>query len=139
MSQQNIAILSLTLIASGAVVEHRAIRFDGTQASVAGQKVMGISMSRAADGEALAVVTHGTAIIETGAAITLGSSLVVDSQGRAVSTTTPLSVASGAVAVTSSAANGAILEGADLPEFVFADALQAASGAGEWIEVLLRR
>ncbi|WP_130471743.1 DUF2190 family protein [Candidatus Magnetaquicoccus inordinatus] len=139
MSQQNISILTLTVIASGAVTEHRAIAFNGSQATQAGQKVMGSSVSRAATGEPLAVVTCGTAIIEAGAAITVGQSLICDSQGRAVPTTGSLTVGSGAVAVSSSAANGAILLGGDLPEFVFADALQAASAAGELIEVLLRR
>ncbi|MEO5341065.1 MAG: DUF2190 family protein [Magnetococcus sp. MYC-9] len=139
MSQQNISILSLTLIATGSVSENRAVAFDGSQATVQGQKVMGTAMTRASNGEALAVVTHGTAIIEAGAAITVGSALITDSQGRAIPSSGALSVASGAVAVTSSAANGAILRGADGPEFVFADALQAASSAGELIEVLLRR
>ncbi|MBF0461448.1 MAG: DUF2190 family protein [Magnetococcales bacterium] len=139
MSQQNIAVLSLSLIANGAVTEYRAVGFNGSQASVAGQKVLGASMTRAASGEALGVVTHGTAILEAGAAITLGQSLITDNQGRVVPTTGALSVATGAVAVTSSAANGAILHGGDWPEFVFADALQAAGGAGEFIEVLLRR
>lgn len=139
MSQQSMSLLSLTLIASGAVTENRLVGFTGAQATVAGQKVMGTALTRAATGEALGVVTHGTAIVESGAAITVGAALVSDSQGRAVPASGPLSLVTGAVAVTSSAANGAILQGAELPEFVFADALQAASGAGEWIEVLLRR
>ncbi|MBF0098565.1 MAG: DUF2190 family protein [Magnetococcales bacterium] len=139
MSQQNISLLILTVIANGSVSENRAVAFNGSQASIAGQKVMGASVSRAATGEALAVVTSGTAIMESGAAITVGQSLMSDSQGRAVPVSGTLTVASGAVAVTSSAANGAILQGAELPEYLFADALQAASGAGELIEVLLRR
>jgi hypothetical protein len=139
MSQQNISLLILTVIATGAVSENRAVAFNGSQASASGQKVMGTSMSRAATGEALAVVTSGTAIIESGAAITVGQSLMSDSQGRAIPVSGTLSLASGATAVTSSAANGAVLYGADLPEYSFADAMQAASGAGELIEVLLRR
>ena len=139
MSQQNVAILTLTLVASGAVTENRAVGFNGGQATVAGQKVMGTSMTRAASGEPFGVVTHGTAVIEAGAAISVGQSLITDSQGRAVPVSGALTVASGAVAVTSSAANGTLLHGADLPEFVFADAVQAAGGAGELVEVLLRR
>jgi hypothetical protein len=139
MSQQSMSILTLTMIANGAVTENRLVGFNGAQATVAGQKVMGSSMTKAANGEALGVVTHGTAIVETGVAITVGAALVCDSQGRAVPASGTLGVLSGAVAVTSSAANGAILQGSDLPEFVFADALQAASGSGELIEVLLRR
>ena len=139
MSQQNISLLSLTLIANGAVVESRAIGFNGIQADSQGQKVIGIAMTAAASGEALGVVSHGTAIIESGAAVAVGDSIITDSQGRAIPATGALTVAAGAVAVTSSAANGAILEGGDFPEFVFADALQSAGGAGEFIEVLLRR
>lgn len=139
MSQQNISVLTLTMIASGTVLENRAIGFDGAQSDSQGQKVMGTAVTSAADGEAMAVVTHGTAIIETGTAVTVGDSIITDAQGRAIPVTSVLGLASGAVAVTSSAAHGAILEGADFPEFVFADALQAASGAGESIEVLLRR
>ena len=41
--------------------------------------------------------------------------------------------------MTSSAANGAILAGGDPPQFVFADAMEAAADAGKMIEVLLRR
>ena len=139
MSQQNIALLTLTLMAGGAVTVNRAVGFDGNQASVAGQKVMGASMTKAASGEPFGVVASGTAIMETGAAITVGQSLITDSQGRVVPASGALTVATGAVAVTSSAAHGAILLGADLPEYVFADALQSASGAGLFIEVLLRR
>lgn len=115
MSQQNISILTLTLVASGTVVEHRAVGFDAVQANIQGQKVMGTAMTAAASGATYGVVTHGTAIIETGAAVTVGDSLIADSQGRAIPAT------------------------GVLPEFVFADALQSASGTGEMIEVLLRR
>lgn len=139
MSQQNISVLTLTLVASGAVAESRIVGFDSAQATTQGQKVMGPSIAQAASGEAFGVVAQGTAIVETGAAITIGDSLITDSDGRAIPVTGGLTVATGAVAVTSSAANGAILAGADLPEYVFADALQTAAAAGEFIEVLMRR
>lgn len=139
MSQQSISVLTLTLVASSTVGESRIVGFDGAQATTQGQKVMGPSMTEAASGEVMAVVTQGTAIIETGAAISVGDSLITDSVGRAIPVTGGLTVATGAVAVTSSAANGAILSGADLPEYVFADSLQSAAAAGEFIEVLLRR
>ncbi|MBF0453260.1 MAG: DUF2190 family protein [Magnetococcales bacterium] len=138
MSQQNISVLTLTLTASGTVSSHRAIGFDGAQATSQGQKVAGATLSQADDGGSVAVITHGTAIIESGASIAVGDSLMTDSQGRVIPATT-LGISSGAVAVSSSAADGAILEGGDLPEFVFADALQGAASAGKRIEVLLRR
>lgn len=139
MSQQNISILTITLIADGDVAENRAVGFYGNQADMRGQKAIGVSMARAINGEAVTVITHGTAIIESGGAFAVGASLITDTLGRAIPASGTLTLASGVVAVTSSAANGAVLQGADLPESVFADALQAATGVGEFIEVLLRR
>lgn len=124
--------------ASGAVTARRAVTFAGAQATTQGEKVLGVSQYDAADTELVAVDTIGTTIIEAGAAIAVGDSLIVDAQGRAIPVTGNLVVAAGATAVPSSAANGEILTGGDLPEFVFADAMQAASAAGEFIEVHLR-
>ncbi|MBF0370980.1 MAG: DUF2190 family protein [Magnetococcales bacterium] len=138
MSQQNISVLTLTVTASGTVTTARGVGYDGAQATTAGQKVMGIAMTGAAAGESLAVVTKGTAIVESGAAIAIGDSLMVDTQGRVTPVTGNLSIGSGATPVTSTAANGEILTGADLPEYLVGDALQAASAAGKFIEILLR-
>lgn len=138
MSRQSIGLLDLSLVASGAVSEARAVGFGGAQVASQGVKVLGVANQAAASGAGFTVRARGTAVIETGAAITLGASLIADAEGRAIPATGTLGLAAGAVAVTSSAANGAILTGGNLPEFVFADALQAASGAGEFIEVLMR-
>lgn len=138
MTRQSISLLDLTLTASGAVTEYRAVKHSGAQATVQGEKVLGVARYGAADGKDYVASVKGSAVIETGAAITKGASLIVDSQGRAKPATGALAVKSGGTAMTSTAANGAVLEGADLPEFVFADALETASGAGEFIEVLLR-
>jgi hypothetical protein len=52
----------------------------------------------------------------------------------------PLTIVAGATPVTSTAANGAtILTGSDMPGFAIGDALQAATAAGQFIEILLRR
>lgn len=138
MAQQSAPVLDLTFRASGAVAARRCVTFAGAQATVAGSKVAGVARTLASDGEVFAVAVVGTAVIETGAAVAVGDGLVVDSQGRAVPAS-PLTVATGGTAVTSSAANGAILAGGDPPQFVFADAMEAAIGAGKVIEVLLRR
>ncbi len=79
-------------------------------------------------------------IMETGAAIAVGGSIITDNQGRAIPAT-------GVLAIDCHCGEDAyrvdthtdLLQGADLPEFVFADALQPANGPGEFIEVLLRR
>jgi len=133
-------LLELSLTASGAVTGLRCVGFSGAQAGTQGQKVAGVARYDAASGEVFPIIASGTAVVEAGAAITVGQSLIADSQGRAIPATGSLALAAGAIAVTSSAANGAaILSGADLPEYVFGDALEAADGSGRKIEVLLRR
>lgn len=139
MGKQNIPTLSLTVKASGVIAQYRAVGFNGAQATVQGQKVQGVSRAVAADGENTALDCAGTLIIESGGVFAKGDSLIVDNQGRAIVVTGALTVKAGAVAVTSTAANGAILQGADLPEFVFADALAASVAAGQFVEVLARR
>ncbi|MBF0375819.1 MAG: DUF2190 family protein, partial [Alphaproteobacteria bacterium] len=59
MSTNN-AILTRTVRAGGAIVARRAVGFDGAQASVAGQKVLGVADYAAADGVPLAVTVKGT-------------------------------------------------------------------------------
>ena len=135
---QSNTIQTETVLASGAITAHRAVTFAGAQATVQGEKVQGVSRTDAEDGKNVAVDTMGTTIIETGAAISNGDSLIVDAQGRAIPVTGALAVAAGGTAVTSTAANGSILTGADLPEFVFADAKASAAGAGELIKIKLR-
>jgi hypothetical protein len=139
MSQQSRSLFDQTFNADGAVRAARCVGFDGAEATLQGQKVAGVAQYAAADEEDFGVALIGTVVVESGAAIDVGESLICDGQGRAIPTTGALEVGTGVVAVLSSAASGGILEGGDLPEYVFADALQAASGAGEFIEVLLRR
>ncbi|GAB0057422.1 hypothetical protein SIID45300_01750 [Candidatus Magnetaquicoccaceae bacterium FCR-1] len=139
MSQQHIALLTLTAVAAGNIAAARAVGFDSQQIATQGAKPLGIAQTASSIGQAFPVITHGTAIAETGAAINAGAALIADSQGRVIPSTGNLAVAAGATAVTSSAANGAILTGGDSPEFVIGDALASATGAGQFIEILLRR
>ena len=139
MPTQKAPLQTLTFHASGAVAAYRAIGFNDAQATVQGQKVKGVSNRAAADGEYADADTSGTTTAEAGGGFVIGASLIVDNQGRAIASTGSLAVKAGATAVTSSAANGAILQGGDAPEYVFADALETASGAGDLVEVLLRR
>jgi hypothetical protein len=135
---QALSLLDLTVIASGAVARGRLVTFGGAQITAAGAKALGAAKFAAADGEPLTVTVSGTAVVEAGGAIAQGASVTVDASGRVV-TASPMTVATGATAVTSSAANGAILAGGDPPQFIFGDALMAAGAAGAFIEVLLRR
>jgi len=134
---QNRSLHDETLRASGAVSKCRGVGYDGAQATVQGQKVLGVSVTDAAAGALFAATCIGTAIIESGAVIAKGDALIVDALGRAIPAS-PLGVVAGAVAMTSSAANGAVLSGATLPDFVFADALEAADVSGRFIEIKLR-
>ncbi|MBF0583075.1 MAG: DUF2190 family protein [Magnetococcales bacterium] len=129
---------AITLIASGAVGECCLVRFDGAQASTAGEKVAGVARFNAGNLEAITVDVSGIVLVKTGAAIAQGDSLVSDANGQAVPALA-LAVDAGVTAVGSTAANGPILVGGDLPEFVFGDAMEAASGAGQLVQVLLRR
>ncbi|HYW05011.1 MAG TPA: capsid cement protein [Gammaproteobacteria bacterium] len=138
MGRQALVNLALTLTASGAVSKFRAVGFDGAQASTAGQKVLGVALYDAIDGTDFPIGVDDTVLVEAGAAINVGDALTVDAQGRAVPAS-QLEVAAGGTAVTSTAANGAILQGSVPPEYIFADALEAASGAGDIIEVITRR
>lgn len=137
---QSYDLMSLRGLSAGAIARGRGVTFADAQANAAGAKIKGIAQhATTAAGQDVAVTICGTAIVEAGAAITLGASLTMDAQGRAVPAVA-LAVAAGATAMTSAAANGAAaLAGGDAPQFVFGDALQAAAAAGVFIEVLLRR
>lgn len=134
---QHRTIHAETVRASGAVSKCRAVGFDGAQAATKGQKVLGVADADAAAGDLLTINVKGTAVVETGAAVSRGAGLAVDTKGRAVPAA-PLEVKAGSTAVTSAAANGAVLEGGEPPEHVFADALADADGEGRFIEVLLK-
>jgi hypothetical protein len=115
------------------------VGFDGAQIAAAGGKPLGSALTPAASGQDVTVTSCGTAICEAGAAIALGAAVAMDAQGRVV-TAAALAVAAGATAMTSAAANGAnAITGGEPPQFVVGDARQAATAAGQFIEVLLRR
>lgn len=80
---QNISVLTLPVIASGAIAAKRFVAYDGSQAA-AGDTVQGVARSDAADGEDVSVDTLGTAIVEAGGAVSVGDSLEPDATGRAV-------------------------------------------------------
>lgn len=139
MGKQATAVLNRTFTADGAVAAHRAVGWDGAQVDAEGAKVAGIALAAAGDGELFAATIIGSATAETGDAIAVGDSLVSDAEGRVIPAD-PLAIATGTVGVTSTIANGeAVFLGGDLPVHVFADAAESASGAGAFIEIVLRR
>lgn len=109
MSAQNISLLTLTLVAAGAVAANRFVTPGGAQAGN-GANAIGGSRYAVALGDKFPVDAIGTAVIEAGAAFASGATLQSDANGKAIT------YAAGAkVAI----------------------ALQAAGAAGELIEVLL--
>lgn len=112
MSSGNISLLTLTVAAAGALAACRFVTQAGAYPA-AGTEAFGVSRtSAAAAGDLVPVDVLGTAIVETGAAVTLDASLQVDATGRVV----PLTVGS---------------------KSPVARAMDAAAGAGAFIEVLL--
>lgn len=143
MSRQRIALLDMPIPAApSAVLESRAVDFNGAQITVAGAPVFGISKQPAAAGEPYELAVLGTAVCETGAAFAKGAAVMSDASGRVIAApAATVATAAGATAVTSSAANGAIntVAGATLPQYVIGYALEASTGVGQFVEVLLSR
>lgn len=109
MSRQAIPLLALTVVAGAALTEHRFATAAGAVCG-AGGKALGLLHNDAASGDPVAVTVFGTAIMEAGAAIAADAYIQSDSLGRGVT-----------------AVNGPVL----------ARALEAASLAGDKIEVLV--
>lgn len=110
MSQQSTPLLTLTVALTGTVAAARFVTPAGAQAG-ADANTLGVARSAGVSGDKIPVDAIGTAVVEAGAAIALGATLEVDASGRAVTWAT-------------SGAKVGI-------------ALQAASAAGNFIEVLL--
>ena len=138
--QQAHGLLHLSIpVAPSAVIANRGVDFTGANISVAGAKGLGIAKRPANAGYGFEVTVIGTAICEIGAPVLAGQPLSFDNLGRVVPAT-PLTIAAGAVAVTSVAANGAgDLVGATLPQWVVGDALETNATVGALVEVLLAR
>ena len=111
MSEQNISLLTLTVLAVGAITAHRFVTPVADQA-VAGENAIGVAQSDAADGDLLPVDALGTTLVEVGAAVAEGALVESDADGRAITRTT------GAILAR-------VVPGA------------SASGAGEKVEVML--
>lgn len=108
----NISTLTLTVAAAAALASARFVTQAGAYPA-AGTAAFGVTRTSAAQaGDLVPVDVQGTAIVETGAAITTDAPLMVDAEGRVV----PLTVGS---------------------KSPVARAMGAAAGPGAFIEVLL--
>lgn len=110
MSQQFTSLLTLTLALTGTVAANRFVTPAGAQAG-ADANTLGVARTAGVSGEKTPVDVIGTAVVEAGAAIAAGATLKTDASGRAIAW------------VTAGAKVGI--------------ALQAATAAGQFIEVLL--
>lgn len=122
MSAQSRPVLVLSLLATAAVTYARFVALDSTPSPLpgmpgakhvgtAGAKVHAVSGRAALLGEAFDGVCYGTAVVEAGAAVPPGAKVASDATGRAIPQTGTAETAG--------------------------IALQAATAAGELIEVLL--
>ena len=87
--------------ASAAITKKRFVKLDGAaadgetvkQCDTAGERAFGVSQfsisaAEIAKGKGASVLTEGRAIVEAGAAITLGTEVSTDASGRAIPATT---------------------------------------------------
>lgn len=94
MSSGNIAILTLTVAAAGALAASRFVTQGGAYPA-AGAKAFGVTRAKSdAANELVPVDVHGTAIVEVGAAaVAKDAALEVDASGRVVTQTGGVAVA----------------------------------------------
>ena len=107
---QNTSLLALAVTLTSAATACRFVTPLGAQAG-ADANTLGVTRSTGAVAEKVTVDVLGTVIVESGAAVAAGTTVKSDSTGRAIAW------------VTSGAKVGL--------------ALEAATAAGQWIEVLL--
>lgn len=122
--------------AAADLVKHRFIGFDGNLCA-ANAKARGVSAADTKSGQMCPLNISGEVLVESGGAITAGAALASDANGKAVTATAfSVTVPAGATAVTSDAAQPNLVEaGGYLPQAVNGYAVDAASGAGEFIRV----
>lgn len=109
MNAYEIPNLRYSLPAGGDIERHRLVTVDangnGIQASTSTTPVIGASMNKAANGEVLEVA-DGIVMVEAGGAITAGTNVTADSDGKAVTRTA--TGISNAVALTDGVAGGLV-------------------------------
>ena len=110
MSQQFISLLALPAVLTGTVAANRFVTPAYAQAG-ADVNTLGVSRTGGNSGDKVTVDALGTACVEVGAAVTAGNTVKSDASGRAI----PWATSGAKVGV----------------------ALEAATAAGQFIEVLL--
>lgn len=133
------AINTESILAAANLNKQTFIGFDGRVCG-ANAKALGVAELDTASGEYGSVITHGIALVLSGAAITAGAAVVSNASGKAVAATTfSATTPSGAVAVLSSGAQPAMtLAGSVMPQAINGYAMDAATDADQVIRVVLR-
>lgn len=83
MSPTKIPILTLSILAVGAIAARQAVGYNG-QVAAAGQPIFGIASTDAPIGDQVAADVLGTSIAIAGAPVQFGQPLEVGAQGRLV-------------------------------------------------------
>lgn len=71
--KSSISIVTLSLQAKGCIKDNHLVGFDGKQAKELGQKVLGPALTGALTGDAVFVVTHGTALVVASSPVDMGT------------------------------------------------------------------
>ncbi|MBU0473104.1 MAG: DUF2190 family protein [Bacteroidetes bacterium] len=136
-TEQLTLITSIT--AAATLTKNLFVGFDGALCS-ADAKALGVCNADTLIGEQMPISVSGIALVYSGGAVTVGTSVSSDSAGKAVaSTVLSATVPSTGTAVTSSSAQPEMdIAGSVLPQAINGFALDVASGADELIRVLIK-
>ncbi len=80
-------LLTVTIAAAAALARFRFVDYSGN-VPAAGERVLGKANTNYDAGEQAGIDTHGELLVEAGAAISAGTEVETDAQGRAVPKTT---------------------------------------------------
>lgn len=114
------------------------VGFDGDKCG-ADARALGVLQEDVDSGEQASVIVTGIALVLSGGVISVGDPLASDANGKAVTATdVSVTIPADSTPVTSDAAQPTlVVAGSVLPQVINGYALDAASGAGELIRVLL--
>lgn len=112
MSANNTSLLTLTVVAAGAIAAARFVTPAGAQAGAGANTLGAARFAAAAAGDKIPVDALGTLQVEAGAAVAAGATVASDASGRAI---TWASGAKVAIALEAASAAGQIIEVLHIP------------------------
>lgn len=107
MAASKYPILTLTVQATAALTQYRAVTDDGAVPSAAA-RCLGIAATGGAIGDRVPVDVMGTTMAEAGAAIAAGAALELDSSGRVVTKSAGVTIGRMAPGYTAAAAGDVV-------------------------------